>query len=639
MSPHKTRSRTRNEALANISASASPTKKKFKKPDRLKRKKAASEQSVEASFTNGLNRHIQKLAETLTHEIFKHPDVQDCVGNLTKFQKWIQKWSVALARKQAPQLADDIKNVAQFVSSFEEPLSQALKDYPEGERGHESWPYYVHERFRAMVRWSNDLGDESFRNQPSDKGLQSRIQLANTELELDIKAIQALNKWYKRLGTSDRKEEHRLRNELSLLKLTGRLGLENFENLTTNDQVRALLDKHRDITSCRVYDFRHLNKYPNCAECTRLEKDLTIPPIKLKYKAPTDGSGTPWLRKIFPTGGVHPEDMERHNIRWITGGTTCGLANAPDGGDELAFMIHFVDYEKADDAHRYEVERIVKLLWEGKQYGNRCTSNSAQNEVDPKYRGDMFMFGNRKDTQANHAGIPWCRYAIPEQFLEGKAKEKYLKYHESGLSELVVRIHSVYRRCMHSCLSVKKAAEFMATFGVPGVEQSFHRQPSTDSLGGNATLSFNGFSNGVHLDNDQYRFVFSIYVFVDRDTGRLITDPVRIANCMKGGYLYWPDVHVALKIIHASGMVIMIWRGTHERHCTVISEVLDSSIERIGTSIQVNRNLFTEVQKYHQQLDVVLNWEKNGKIGDCPPFPVLPLDIEDMFNEKTERYM
>ncbi|KAF8597444.1 hypothetical protein BDV93DRAFT_429352, partial [Ceratobasidium sp. AG-I] len=117
-------------------------------------------------------------------------------------------------------------------------------------------------------------------------------------------------------------------------------------------------------------------------------------------------------------------------------------------------------------------------------------------------------------------------------------------------------------------------------------------------LGSNFTLSHDNFSNEPHLDGDGYPFVFSLYVFVDKTTGELITDPERIKQCLKGGFLIWPDLHLALKIVQCSGFVILFWRGTHERHCTVTSDTLDKGVIRYGTSIQVNKRLFDSVRKF-----------------------------------------
>ncbi|KAG8794465.1 hypothetical protein FRC12_024244 [Ceratobasidium sp. 428] len=150
------------------------------------------------------------------------------------------------------------------------------------------------------------------------------------------------------------------------------------------------------------------------------------------------------------------------------------------------------------------------------------------------------------------------------------------------------------------------------------------------SMGCNITFSWFRFSNECHLVKDKHRFTFSAYVFVDTKTGKLIKDAKRIANCMRGGYLIWLDLHLALKIVHCSGVVLLFWRGTHERHCTITSEILDDTVLRIGTSIQVNKRLFDVVQKYYWELEALHLWKLNGWKGKKPPVPLMPTDLDDL---------
>lgn len=117
-------------------------------------------------------------------------------------------------------------------------------------------------------------------------------------------------------------------------------------------------------------------------------------------------------------------------------------------------------------------------------------------------------------------------------------------------------------------------------------------------------------------------------MFVDKLTGQLITDPERIKKCMKGGYLIWPDLHLALKVVHCHGFVILFWRGTHERHCTVTSETLDYGVIRYGTSIQVNKKLLRSVKRFSTTLDAVEQWcLSHDDDEECPDLPILPTEL------------
>lgn len=149
-------------------------------------------------------------------------------------------------------------------------------------------------------------------------------------------------------------------------------------------------------------------------------------------------------------------------------------------------------------------------------------------------------------------------------------------------------------------------------------------------MGSNFTISFGGFDNEPHLDKDAFRYVFSIYIFVDAE-GSLVTDKALIEQCMEGGYFLWPDLHLGLDPSKCNGVVLFIWRGTHERHCTMRGRVLDNGVTRYGTSIQVNSRLFSKAMQYQKKQalweEEKALWETNGKRGKMPRAPKPPTGI------------
>jgi hypothetical protein len=152
------------------------------------------------------------------------------------------------------------------------------------------------------------------------------------------------------------------------------------------------------------------------------------------------------------------------------------------------------------------------------------------------------------------------------------------------------------------------------------------------SLGCNFTISFDGFSNQPHLDNDAFRYVFSIYIFVDLD-GNLVTDKALIEECMEGGHFLWPDLHLGLDPSKCNGVVLFLWRGTHERHCTIECKIMnDQKVIRYGTSIQVNQGLLSRTVRYHQDMAAYKVsrefWEKHGCVGPEPVMPLQPTGPE-----------
>lgn len=76
-----------------------------------------------------------------------------------------------------------------------------------------------------------------------------------------------------------------------------------------------------------------------------------------------------------------------------------------------------------------------------------------------------------------------------------------------------------------------------------------------------------------------------------------MTDRDRIKECMKGGYFIWPDIHLGVDPSAFPGVLIFLWRGNHERHCTTTSELMDNGVMRYGSSMQVNQQLVHRVAK------------------------------------------
>lgn len=100
---------------------------------------------------------------------------------------------------------------------------------------------------------------------------------------------------------------------------------------------------------------------------------------------------------------------------------------------------------------------------------------------------------------------------------------------------------------------------------------------------------------------------------------------------MKDGYFLWPDLHLGLDPSHCHGVVMFLWRGTHERHGTMECTIMDGDVIRYGTSIQVNRRLLASVVQY--QADVARYEEqlalfKEGLRRTEPREPARPTGIQ-----------
>ncbi|QRV83590.1 hypothetical protein RhiJN_11606 [Ceratobasidium sp. AG-Ba] len=400
---------------------------------------------------------------------------------------------------------------------------------------------------------------------------------------------------------------------------------QHVENLEI-EELRHLIESCRQLLTCEILDLARLHTNHNCQACL---DNVHIPLGSPEYPSPADGSGTPQIPGLFPAGRVTLDDLKKHNFRYIIGGTTCGIINSPDHDNpELAWFVDFIDFHRETPERQARVERLAALLHLGAQFGTPCHSNKAHMAIKPPFhRGKMVMLGMRKAREA----LPYAMYAIPERFKKtAELEDEWFDFQAEFMPEIAIIMNYLFEESLASIVT-QNAQNFVAEFRLPPFGAiTVYAEDWNRSAGCNYTISYDGFNNEPHLDMDKYRYVFSVYVFVEKATGELITDPDRIQACMEGGYLIWPDLHLALKIVHCLGLVLILWRGTHERHCTIASKILDPKVIRYGTSLQVNEKLFNSVQSYHKKLQIIEQWEQDGCPGECPVKLIHPKGLADM---------
>ncbi|KAG8717136.1 hypothetical protein FRC08_008126 [Ceratobasidium sp. 394] len=572
-------------------------------------------------------RLFKRIANHLSRSEYAHPAAEQITAPLKEFQLWLQHSSNK--RVISLPFLDALTKIQRHISSYLSPLKMALdimgNPPSDGTPAWQTWSFYARERYPLMVEFALLLRTVC---KLEDKKLQ--IMRMNTAIDKLEPQIQSLERWNHALkDTKDKAKSalNKLRAEATFLVSTRRVVLNDTISDMEIDELYHLVNSVNVDVDCVVYNLELLNRNHNCDICTINASAYGPDPLP-KYRSPADGSGTPQLRGLFRRGAVSLEDVEAHHFRYITGGTTCGMMRAPDSDvPELALFIHFIDYHKATPQHCLRLERLAYLLHLAAQYSTPCHSNGPQNALPVELRGYMGVLGHR---QERFKKIPWGLYAVPPRF-KGKRIKEWVDFQKDFMPELAAIVNSLFIETTGAELVTKQAVDFVVKFQLPPFgATSIDESTWKDSAGSSFTVSHNNFSNECHLDNDKYRYVFSVYVFVDKATGQLVTDPDRIEKCLRGGYLIWPDLHLALKIVHCSGVVLLFWRGTHERHCTILSKTLDDSVIRYGTSLQVNKRLFNSVQNYYQTLEDLYDWELNGATGECPDFPELPMDLSDL---------
>ncbi|KAG9091260.1 hypothetical protein FS749_016675 [Ceratobasidium sp. UAMH 11750] len=560
----------------------------------------------------------------LSSDVYKHPEMDEIAKPFEQLWGFLNNRISAFNGTQA--YTEALHDIVEQVGSLKGVMTSAL--FPKGKKGgveggRTSWPLTPREYWTLMVHFSRRV--HSVCHFVSLDFHVVRWKLALRDLHVQVHDHKVLTQDLHKLNDAAKSNMKKYRIQTRFLIATHRIVMSRNLMELTQDELKALVDSRKEFLYCQVYSLPDLNTNHNCPTCTANSTKPVLPP---KYPPPADGSGTPQIAGLFPSGPVSLEDLDEHHFRYVTGGTTCGMINTPgETAPELALFIHFIDFHAQSADRRARLERLAALLHLGAWFGTPCTSNAAHQAIPSKLRGKMVVLGMRKARDE----IPFGLYAIPPRFKKGIARKEWFDFQEECMPEIAVIMNKLFEESIAS-LVTKNAQDFVGKFNLPPFgTTSIDPKDWKPSAGVNSTISFGGFSNEAHLDKDKYRYVFSTYVFVDRDTGELITDPERIAGCMEGGCLIWPDLHLALKIVHCSGVVILLWRGTHERHCTITSKILDSSIVRYGTSLQVNEKLFKSVQSYHEKLEAIERWELAGCKGTCPNFPALPTDLNDLY--------
>ncbi|KAG8735684.1 hypothetical protein FRC10_010273 [Ceratobasidium sp. 414] len=365
-----------------------------------------------------------------------------------------------------------------------------------------------------------------------------------------------------------------LKNIVSYLVWNRELVLDTDVKALSLNQLQRICESYTDRVTC-VLDLNELRNR-RCPACiTKLAECTETGP----YEQP-DGSAIPQIPGLFCTGAVTPEAVQEHRFHWITSGTTIGMIRNPDTGErQIAFFVHIPVLN--------DVSTDSLLNWQ--EFGDLI------HEVSNLLRiGKMYAIGYRRA----YDKVPYSFYARPDRCKRGELKGEWDEYQRSVYRITEILETEFAKTCINEIL--EKAQSFVAGHILPPLGAT-SVDPKKSGPGCNFTIPCKCFANQSHLDHDAFEYVFSVYVFIDRN-GNLVTDQERIRKCMKGGQFIWPGVHVGIDTSECSGIVMFLWCGTHERHCTMTSELCDEDTIRIGTSIQVNQQLFDSVATYQANM-------------------------------------
>ncbi|KAG8721307.1 hypothetical protein FRC08_014236 [Ceratobasidium sp. 394] len=148
------------------------------------------------------------------------------------------------------------------------------------------------------------------------------------------------------------------------------------------NKLRTIMENNKEHCNCNVFWLDDLHKNHCCQTCTN---DPTG--SSRKYLPPSDGSGTPQSPGFFPTGPISVNNLNQHQFRYITGGTTCGLTNYPGTKTpEPTFSTYPPDSHPLSPEHAAQMEWLTYLIHLGAYYSSECKTNQAQQVLPEELR-------------------------------------------------------------------------------------------------------------------------------------------------------------------------------------------------------------------------------------------------------------
>jgi hypothetical protein len=181
-------------------------------------------------------------------------------------------------------------------------------------------------------------------------------------------------------------------------------------------------------------------------------------------------------------------------------------------------------------------------------------------------------------------------------FIPGK-EEIWLKEKDSdSLSELLSDLVLLVSPHVWQMLN-----DLMTKNDIPGVQdKDYGADYNPNRIGSNVTYTVTPpFFNGAHKDNDEQLYSVGIWATVKESDWTLA--PGLHGN---GGQFVNFSYDLNVDFSRIDGVVVIIWRGKLDYHCTAQAEMPEGLI-RVGTSMQVGRSFFKKM--------VELNNEEGGE--------------------------
>ncbi|QRW09631.1 hypothetical protein RhiLY_08630 [Ceratobasidium sp. AG-Ba] len=306
---------------------------------------------------------------------------------------------------------------------------------------------------------------------------------------------------------------------------------------------------------------------------------------------------------IFQAQFVDDEDLEKQKFKIFNFGYVYALKKAPDGVYRLIFAAAFLGLDHFDRHELAHIKYMYRWFLSAQNQAYFVVNNSSQNGDKTRGReGWLKMVGWRSNRSGPKKTGENLGPYVPKNDVEAyeriyRQSQKFSiiwTWLQKHLAPRAVYQNTFYLSHIHAPI-----------FGDYRPETSDHMP----GMGSNMAFSMadkggRGYANTSHVDSDidgtvEHRAcVWTSGTWLNgTQQGKLISDSTKIRKGIRGGKFILPAYRFGIDL-GAATVVIAIWRGGLDYHCTTSSFVEpESNVVRFGASVQTNRVVASKAAK------------------------------------------
>ncbi|KAG8796207.1 hypothetical protein FRC12_003172 [Ceratobasidium sp. 428] len=340
----------------------------------------------------------------------------------------------------------------------------------------------------------------------------------------------------------------------------------------------------------------HRRKAGEEATANSLADQLDVPiPSELADQPLFESIPTTDIPDIFCGQFVDDKDLEEEDFRIFNFGYLYALKKAPDGAFRLIFAAAFLDLDHFDRHELAHIKYMYKWFLSAQNHAYFVINNRSQNGDKARGReGWLKMVGWR----SNRSGPKKTGEDLGPYVPKGDVKAYERIYRQSEKISMIwtwLQMHLAPR-------AVYQNAFYLSHIHAP-IFGDYRPETSDHMPGMGSNMAFStaddkgrGYANTSHVDFDidgtvEHRAcVWTSGTWLNGTLkGELISSRAKIQKGIRGGKFILPAYRFGIDL-GAAPVVIAIWRGGLDYHCTTSSFVEpEANVVRFGASVQTNR--------------------------------------------------